>query len=107
MPRPREDAGCSFMELGVRLFHTRKLPLNRRRLEHLRHHPLHLVRDIWQWEWHALVVWGILGAIVMPLLAVYVRRGLLVLMRRHRTLLRSAPQLQSPESVVMGSNKVA
>jgi len=80
-----------FIELGVHLFHTRKLPMDRKQLEHLSHHPLRLVHDIWQWEWHALVVWGVLAGIAMPLLAIYLRRALVVLLRRHRTLLRSRP----------------
>ncbi|GAC1657279.1 MAG: hypothetical protein NVS9B15_18590 [Acidobacteriaceae bacterium] len=80
-----------FIELGVHLFHTRRLPLNRQQLEHLSHHPLRLIHEIWQWEWHALVVWGVVAAVTMPLLAVYIRRGLVVLMRRHRTLVRSRP----------------
>lgn len=82
-----------FIELGVYLFHTRRLPLNRQQLEHLSHHPLRLVRDIWQWEWHALVIWGVVATIMMPLLALYIRRGLVVLMRRHRALVRSRPAL--------------
>jgi hypothetical protein len=80
-----------FIELGVHVFHTRRLPLNRAQIEHLSHHPWRLVRDIWQWEWHGLIVWGIMAAIMMPLLAVFIRRGLVLLMRRHRTLLRSRP----------------
>jgi hypothetical protein len=80
-----------FIELGVHLFHTRRLPLNRRQIEHLSHHPLYLVKEIWQWEWHALIVWGIIAAIAMPLLAVNIRRGLVRLMRRHRTLVRPNP----------------
>ena len=83
-----------FIELGVHLFHTRRLPLNRRQIEHLSHHPLRLIRDIWQWEWHALIVWGLVAAILMPLLAMYIRRALVLLMRRHRTLVRSRPALQ-------------
>ena len=79
-----------FLDLGVHLFHTRRLPLNRHQLEHLTHHPLFLVREIWQWEWHALIVWGVAAAIVMPVLARFIRRGLVLLMRRHRTLLRSS-----------------
>jgi uncharacterized protein (DUF2062 family) len=86
-----------FIELGVHLFHTRRLPMNRHQLEHLSHHPLHLFREIWRWEWHALVVWAILAAIAIPLLAAYVRRGLVLWMRRHRNLLRSAPPLESPK----------
>ncbi|HSU18651.1 MAG TPA: DUF2062 domain-containing protein [Acidobacteriaceae bacterium] len=80
-----------FIELGVHLFHTGRLPLDRKQLEHLSHHPLRLIRDIWQWEWHALIVWGLVAAIVMPLLAMYIRRALVLLMRRHRTLVRSRP----------------
>ena len=83
-----------FIELGVYLFHTRRLPLNRRQIEHLSHHPWRLIRDIWQWEWHALIVWGVVAAITMPLLARYIRRALVLLMRRHRTLMRSRPELR-------------
>lgn len=80
-----------FIQLGVHLFHTRQLPMSRRQMEHLSHHPLRLLHEIWQWEWHALIIWGVLAAIAMPLLATYIRRGLVLLMRRHRTLLRSQP----------------
>jgi hypothetical protein len=27
--------------------------------------------DIWQWEWHALVVWGLVAGVTMPLLALF------------------------------------
>lgn len=80
-----------FIELGVHLFHTRKLPLDRRQLEHLSHHPLRLIHAIWQWEWHALIVWAVLAAVAMPLLAIFLRRALIVLLRKHKTLLRSRP----------------
>ncbi len=80
-----------FIELGVKLFHTHKLPMTRRQLEHLSHHPVRLFHAIWQWEWHALIVWGVVAAVAMPLLAMYLRRTLVVLLRRHRTLLRSRP----------------
>ncbi len=84
-----------FIQLGVHLFHTRRLPLDRKQIEHLSHHPLRLVRDIWQWEWHALIVWGVVAAVTMPLLAMYIRRGLVLLMRRHRTLMHAQPALSS------------
>ncbi len=87
-----------FIQLGVHLFHTRCLPLSRRQIEHLSHHPWRLFRDIWQWEWHALIVWGLVAAMAMPVLALYLRRVLVLLMRRHRTLLRSRLALQSSES---------
>ena len=82
-----------FIELGVHLFHTRSLPLSRQQIEHLSHHPWRLFHEIWQWEWHALIVWGLVAAVTMPLLALYIRRALVLLMRRHRTLLRSRPAL--------------
>jgi len=82
-----------FIELGVHLFHTRRLPLSRQQIEHLSKHPWRLIRNIWQWEWHALIVWGVVAAILMPLLAMYIRRTLVLLMRRHRTLIRSRPAL--------------
>lgn len=75
----------------MRLFHTGKLPMDRRQLEHLSHHPVQMVREIWQWEWHALIVWGVVAAVVMPLLAMYLRRAVVLLLRRHRTLVRSRP----------------
>lgn len=80
-----------FIELGVALFRTRKLPIDRKQLEHLSHHPVRLFHAIWQWEWHALIVWGVVAGIAMPVLAVYLRRALVVLLRRHRTLVRSRP----------------
>jgi hypothetical protein len=63
--------------------------MDRKQLEHLSHHPLRLFHEIWQWGWNALIVWGVVAGIAMPLLAVYLRRALVVLMRRNRTLLRS------------------
>ncbi len=83
-----------FIELGVHLFRTRRLPMTRAQLERLSHHPWRLFREIWVWEWHALIVWAILAAILMPLLAIYIRRGLVLLMRRHRTLMRSGSALR-------------
>ena len=80
-----------FIQLGVYLFHTRRLPLDRKQIEHLSHHPVRLFHSIWQWEWHALIIWGVFAAIAMPLLAIYLRRALVLLMRRHRTLLNSRP----------------
>jgi uncharacterized protein (DUF2062 family) len=80
-----------FIQLGVYLFHTRRLPFSRQQIEHLSHHPVRLFHAIWQWEWHGLIVWGLFAAIALPLFATYLRRVLVVMMRRHRTLLRSRP----------------
>lgn len=84
-----------FIELGVYLFRTRHLPLDRHQLEHLSHHPVRLFHSIWQWEWHALIVWAIVAAVVMPLLAGYLRRALVLLMRRHKTLVTTRTALHS------------
>ncbi len=84
-----------FIQLGVHLFHTRRLPFSRREIEHLSHHPLRLFREIWKWEWHALVIWGIVAAIALPLLAHYIRRALVVLLRRNRTLIYTRPAPRS------------
>jgi uncharacterized protein (DUF2062 family) len=78
-----------FIELGVYLFHTGKLPVDRKQLEHLSHHPWKLLHEIWLWEWHALIVWAVVGAIATPLLAMYLRRALVVFLRKHGTLMRS------------------
>ena len=83
-----------FIQLGVHLFHTRKLPMDRKQLEHLGHHPLRLFHEIWQWEWHALLVWAVVAGVSMPLLAKYLRRALVMLLRRHKTLLRARPAVQ-------------
>lgn len=80
-----------FIQLGVHVFHTRRLPMTRQQIEHLGHHPLRLFHAIWQWEWHALLVWGLVAALIMPLLALYIRRALVLLMRRHKALLQSRP----------------
>ncbi len=85
-----------FIQLGVHLFHTRNVPLDRRQIEHLSHHPIVMLHEIWRWEWHALIVWGVVAAVTMPLLAHYLRRGLVVLMRRHSGLMRSRPAASLP-----------
>jgi uncharacterized protein (DUF2062 family) len=80
-----------FIQVGVYLFHTRRLPMDRKQIEHLSHHPWRLFHEIWLWEWHALLVWGIVAAILMPLLAMFLRRALVVFLRRSRTLRHSKP----------------
>ena len=83
-----------FIDIGIHLFHTGRLPLTRREIEHLSHHPVRLFHEIWKWEWHALVVWSVVAVIVMPLLAMYLRRALVMLLMRHRELVRSRPVMQ-------------
>jgi uncharacterized protein (DUF2062 family) len=59
-----------FLRLGSIVFHTAALPLAPSAiLEAARRHPIDLVREIWRWEWHALVIWAGLSVVVMPLIA--------------------------------------
>ncbi len=80
-----------FIQIGVYLFHTGKLPMDRKQIEHLSHHPWRLFHEIWLWEWHALIVWGVVAAVLMPVLAIFLRRVLVVFLRRSRTLRHSKP----------------
>ena len=77
-----------FVNAGIAVFHSRRLPMDRAAIIHLSHrHPVQLLRLLWQWEWHALVVWSLFAAVAAPLLAMQIRRGLVVSMRRHRDLM--------------------
>jgi uncharacterized protein (DUF2062 family) len=59
-----------FIRLGSRLFHTAPLPLSPNiLLRAARAHPLALTRQLWMWEWHALVLWAALALIATPALA--------------------------------------
>ena len=80
-----------FMQLGVYMFHSRHLPFDSKEIKHLSHHPVRMVHAMWQWEWHGLVVWAIAAGILMPIVAMYLRRALVMMMRRHKTLIYSRP----------------
>jgi uncharacterized protein (DUF2062 family) len=58
-----------FVRLGIRLFHTPALPLDRTELLHaVKFHPWDTTRLLWLWEWHALIVWAALAIVLAPLL---------------------------------------
>ncbi len=77
-----------FVHGGIVLFHAHRLPMSKRDILHLSHrHPLQLVHLLWQWEWHALVIWAVFAAVLAPMLALQIRRALVMSMRRHRDLL--------------------
>ena len=66
-----------FLRLGIALFHSPALPLERRALVHaVRFHPWQTTRLLWSWEWHALVVWAVLAVVVAPLLQLALRPAL-------------------------------
>jgi uncharacterized protein (DUF2062 family) len=59
-----------FLHLGTRVFHTQQLPLSRSAIvEAARQHPAELVRKLWLWEWHALVLWAGIFVILVPVIA--------------------------------------
>ena len=59
-----------FIRAGSRLFRTSALPLTTSvLLQDARTSPIALVRLVWVWEWHALVVWIVAGALAVPALA--------------------------------------
>ncbi len=77
-----------FVHAGVLLFRTHRLPMTKSEILHLSHrHPLQLVHLLWEWEWHALVIWALCAVVLAPVMALQIRRMLVVSMRRHRDLL--------------------
>jgi len=66
-----------FMQAGAILFQTDPLPFEKKELLSLMHEqPLQLFRSLWMWEWHALIVWLAVAAILTPSLAILFRRML-------------------------------
>ncbi len=77
-----------FIHAGIVVFRAHRLPMTRAEILHLSHrHPLQLIHLLWQWEWHALVIWALCAAFLTPLMALQLRRMLVVSMRRHKDLL--------------------
>ncbi len=79
-----------FINAGILLFHTHRLPMSRAEILHLSHrNPVQLAHLLWRWEWHALIIWAVFSAAFAPLLANQLRRILVLSMRRHKNLLAS------------------
>ncbi|MDR3744784.1 MAG: DUF2062 domain-containing protein [Acidobacteriaceae bacterium] len=77
-----------FIRMGSRVFRTAEMPLSPNLfLQGVRSAPLTLTRQLWMWEWHALVLWAVISAIAAPLLAFAltpVLRGLLARVQQHQ-----------------------
>lgn len=59
-----------FIKAGDKLFHTGAMPLAGHALFHAaRAHPWSTTRMLWTWEWHALIVWTGVAALICPALA--------------------------------------
>lgn len=66
-----------FVRAGIALFHTGSIPLGRDALlAAMRHRPWQTTRMLWSWEWHALVVWGLVSCLLVPVLAAALRPAL-------------------------------
>ncbi len=76
-----------FLRLGASVFHTGPVPLSPKTLfADARSHPVELLRKIWTWEWHALVLWAAIAVLLFPALAIAltpVLRRLLARVQRH------------------------
>ena len=58
-----------FIRLGILLFRTPGLPLERKALiRSVKFHPWDTTRLLWRWEWHALVVWAVVAVLLAPIL---------------------------------------
>lgn len=72
-----------FIRLGSRVFRTSAMPMTAGVfLQHARTSPIALLRLVWIWEWHALLVWMVFAAAAAPLIAVTVKPLLVRVQRR-------------------------
>jgi len=51
-------------------------------MEAAREHPLVLVKELWRWEWHALVAWAAVAAVAAPVVALAITPALRRLLER-------------------------
>ena len=59
-----------FIKLGSRVFHTAAMPLSPHMfLQAARTAPIALTRQVWLWEWHALMLWAAIAVVAVPLIA--------------------------------------
>ena len=60
-----------FIRLGSLVFHTAPMPLSPHLfLQAARASPIALIRQLWFWEWHAMVLWAAISAVAAPLIAI-------------------------------------
>lgn len=77
------------LRLGERLFHAQRMPLSPSQiLAMYRAAPLHALRALWSWQWHAIVAWLLVAPPCCALLTVLLRFPL----RRLRLSRLAAPE---------------
>ncbi|MEG9433799.1 DUF2062 domain-containing protein [Terriglobus sp. ADX1] len=75
-----------FLQAGSLVFGMGPLPLQPSEiLQMVKTHPLDLLRTLWTWEWHALVLWAVMAAVLTPTLAMLLTRILERATRKPRT----------------------
>jgi uncharacterized protein (DUF2062 family) len=77
-----------FIRAASLVFHTAPMPLSAHDLlRAAREHPIALSRQLWLWEWHAFLLWAILAAVAIPIIALTltpVLHRLLIRVDRHQ-----------------------
>jgi hypothetical protein len=76
-----------FIHIATHIFHTAPIPFSASQLVHAaRKHPFDLIYQLWQWEWHAFILWIAVAAVVIPVIALVLTpllRKLLVRVEHH------------------------
>lgn len=77
-----------FLTWGTHVFSTGPIPLSPKLLFfEARTHPLALIKSLWLWEWHALVLWAAVSIALLPAIAFSLTsalRRLLIRVERHQ-----------------------
>jgi hypothetical protein len=77
-----------FLRLGALAFHTAAMPLSPHVFfQAARTAPLALGRELWLWEWHALVLWAAIAVVAAPLLVAVltpILQRMLLRIQRHQ-----------------------
>ncbi|HZL53765.1 MAG TPA: DUF2062 domain-containing protein [Terracidiphilus sp.] len=72
-----------FIRVGSLLFRTQRIPLELPAIFHaVKLHPWQTTRLLWNWEWHALVVWAMVAAVVAPVLKMLLKPALVRMLDR-------------------------
>ena len=72
-----------FLTWGARAFHTGPIPLSPKVIfVQARTQPVALIKSLWIWEWHALVLWAAAALVLVPAIALLLTPALRKLLRR-------------------------
>jgi uncharacterized protein (DUF2062 family) len=81
------------VQAGSVVFRTQPIPLDKSQILALvKEHPIQLIRSLWTWEWHALVLWVGVSVLLLPAFAVLLTHVLERAMRH--------PRIKTPHETV-------